>query len=279
MGKISGFVGSVVGGRTEVTETETRRYDRPAALAVETRNGTVTVTGEDRDDVECDVTWRAADRAAIERARLAETGGGEDALSLRVQTADGDDVTAALDLRVPADLDVDRVQTANGRVDLRGTAGDCTVETTNGSVAVTDHAGDCTVETTNGSVTLQAVSGYVDLASTNGSIEARTIGGLDGARTVNGRIDAAVPALRGDATVETRTGSVVLRVAPDLDAALSCTTNLGSIDAPVVPAAGPGLGSVSASGTLGTGEHALAVESAVGSIEVRAADRRDALAP
>jgi hypothetical protein len=271
MGKIAALVETFAGrgGRT-ITETETRRYDRPAALAVTTENGAVTVAGEDRDDVALEVTWRADETAAIERSRLAETGGGDAPLSLRAQTADGDDVVADLSLRVPEGLPVDAVTTANGRVDLRATGGDATVETANGRVTVADHAGDLQVDTANGRVDVERVQGFVDLSSTNGRVEARDVGGLDGARTVNGRVDVDAPALRGDVDVTTQTGSVTLRLGPDIDATLECTTNLGSIDAPVVDAASSGLGSLSATGTLGDGTHALTVESRLGSVTVTA---------
>lgn len=236
-----------------VTDTETRRFPAPTALTVETTNGAVTVRGEDRDDVEVVVTKRATDERALREASAAASGGEDEPLSLRAEY-DGSpsDVAVEFDVAVPTDVPVEAVETKNGSVELL------------------DATGDARLETVNGSITAERVDGYLGLRTRNGGITVREAAGVDRAESTNGGIELGLDDLRTDASVETRTGSVTILAGPRLDADVTLSTSLGSIDAPAFDrGSSSGVGTTTVTGTLGDGDHRLDVETNLGSVEFR----------
>lgn len=250
-------------GSYDVTETETRTYAAPPALAVETTNGSVTVRGEDRDDVAVVVTKRAPDEDALRRARAVASGGGDRPLSLRAEfDGTASDVAVDFEVALPSDAPVESVETSNGSIELR------------------DATGDARLTTTNGSITAERVDGPLDLRTRNGRVTVRECSGVDRAASTNGSVELELDALRGDATAETTSGSVTILAGPGLDADVTCTTTLGSVDAPTLSGSASSLGKSSVSGRLGEGGNRLDVETTLGSIEVRTretgTDRRSA---
>lgn len=289
---VSAFVDQVASGTGDLTatDTETRTYPAPAALSLETKNGAVSVRGEDRDDVRVTVTKRATDEATLDSVRVVASGGGEgsdEPLALRAEYDDCHGrAVVDLDVTVPRDVPVASVVTKNGTIEVEGATGDADLVTKNGAVEVADHDGDVEVNAKNGAidaadvtgdlavaakngrVTVERLGGFLDTRTKNGSVEGRDVAGVDRAESKNGSIDLDVDAVRGDATVATKSGSISVRVGPALDADVMLATNMGSIDAPAIGASASGLGRVERRGTLGDGGPRLTVESEVGSIEL-----------
>jgi DUF4097 and DUF4098 domain-containing protein YvlB len=291
---VSAFVDQVSSGVGDLTavDTETLTHSAPAALAVETRNGEISVRGEDRDDVRATVTKRATDDATLDSVRVVASGGGDDPLALRVEHDDSRGLAVVdVEVAVPRDVPLASAATKNGRVEVEATTGDADLVTKNGGIEIADHdgsvevtakngsveardvTGDLAVAAKNGGVAVHGLGGSLDARTKNGSVEGR-VSGLDRAESKSGSIDLDVAALRGDATVATKAGSIDLRVGPDLDADVTLATSTGSIDASAIGASASGLGSVERHGTLGDGGPRLTVESAVGSIEFRRSESR-----
>jgi DUF4097 and DUF4098 domain-containing protein YvlB len=143
------------------------------------------------------------------------------------------------------------------------------LETTNGRAEASDVVGDLRAVSRNGDVGVRDVAGYVDLATQNGDVEAVGCTGVDGARTTNGDVDVEVAALRGDATVGTDNGSVVVRVAPDLSADYRAATSLGRVRVVDLVATDRLDERRAASGRLGTGGHVLTARASTGDVELR----------
>lgn len=235
-----------------VTETETRTFPDPSSVSVETTNGSVTVRGEDRDDVEVVVTKRATDEDALRRTRVVASGGDGDPLTLRTDYDGSSNGTAVeFDVAVPTDVPVDRVETKNGSVELR------------------DATGDAQLETVNGGITAERIDGYLDLRTKNGEITVRECTGVDRAESTNGGIELEVDDVRTDASVETKSGSVTVLAGPEFDADVRLSTSLGDIDAPALGQSSSGLGKLTVTGTLGEGGHRLRVRTKLGSVEFR----------
>lgn len=291
MSRLATLVSTLVDGLTDgdltATETETRTYPAPAALALQTRNGGIVVRGEDRDDVAVMITKRATDEATLDGVRVVESGGGDEPLALRAEHDDNRGrAVVDLEVAVPHDVPLASAATKNGGVEVEATTGDAELTTKNGGVEVTGHGGDLDVTTKNGSVaaadvagdlavatkngrvSVDGLGGFLDARTKNGSVDGRSVTGLDRAESKNGSVDLDVDALRGDATVATKAGSVSLAVGPDLDADVTLATNLGSIDAPAVGVSAAGLGKLERRGTLGDGGPLLTVESRMGSVEL-----------
>ncbi len=286
---VSTFVDQVASGTGDLTatDTETLTYPAPTALSLETKNGAVSVRGQDRDDVRVTVTKRATDETTLDSVRVVVSGGGDEPLALRAEYDDRRGrAVVDLDVTVPRDVPVASVVTKNGTIEVKGATGDADLVTKNGAVEVADHDGDVEVNAKNGAidaadvtgdlavaakngrVTVERLGGVLDTRTKNGSVEGRDVAGVDRAESKNGSIDLDVDAVRGDATVATKSGSISLRAGPALDADVTLATSMGSIDAPAIGASASGLGRVERHGTLGDGGPRLTVESEVGSIEL-----------
>jgi DUF4097 and DUF4098 domain-containing protein YvlB len=105
--------------------------------------------------------------------------------------------SVAYKLTVPADANLDGIETVNGDVSISGVGGTVKAATVNGGLDVTDLAGDVGLETVNGSIEARftALSGdqRVDAEAVNGKIRLRLPGDASArvtAETVNGSIVA-----------------------------------------------------------------------------------------
>lgn len=128
---------------------------------------------------------------------------------------------------------------------------DLTVVTSDGDVAAGPLAGRIDIRTRDGRIRVSGLSGDIRLQSTDGKIEAQGLDGRlelhsrDGDGSVHGRFDAlALEATDGDLdvvvakgskpagdwVVETRDGSIAMRLPADLGATLDAETRDGSLD-------------------------------------------------
>ena len=105
--------------------------------------------------------------------------------------------SVAYELSVPADANLDSIETVNGDVSIRGVGGTVKAATVNGGLNVADLAGDVGLETVNGSIEARfaALSGdqRVDAEAVNGKIRLRLPADASArvsAETVNGSIVA-----------------------------------------------------------------------------------------
>lgn len=129
---------------------------------------------------------------------------------------------------VPAGVDL-AARNRNGSISADGLDSDVDVETRNGSVTLTGIVGDARVVTRNGGVTVTA-DGNADIRTRNGRVRVEA-GGYARARTRNGSVNATLSSAdwTGDATFETRNGSVTVRVPETTDADVAIRTDRGSI--------------------------------------------------
>lgn len=232
---LAGLAGCIATSR-DVEEPIQEHYDveELSAVTASAVDGDVTVTGENRDDIALTGIKAAASEGDLESVRL-DTSREDGTLALEVDVDGGflrlgPDPKMDLEVAVPAGLQVSRV------------------ETTSGDLEVTDVAGETTADTTNGDVTIDAVDGPFTVETTNG--------------------DVAANGVEGDATVETTNGAVDLSISPDLEATLDASTTNGEIvvegfDEDTIRT-GSGL-----EATRGDGRHDLEVSTTNGDIDVR----------
>jgi hypothetical protein len=243
---------------------ETRTASAPAAaargLAVDTRNGSITIEPADRTDIDIRATLRAR---SVERLALMKVTAEQDSagvLHVMVAPADGEwwsgegcsikivAPKAALGSGITA-------RTNNGSITLAGAGGTAELTTSNGSIEVRDHAGPVKAGSSNGNLKLDRVSGSVH------------------ARTSNGRIAARLaPDAAGPVDLDTSNGSVILDVGSAFTGTLSISTSNGSI---TVPRDTPGVKVVSmgrrtAKVQFGTGgENASRIDTSNASVTVQ----------
>ena len=244
----------LLGDRVSESFDDDYAVGQETVLAVENRNGDVTVEATDGDRIGVSGTKRASSQSALDTIDVAVRTGEQ--FVVEVTFGAGSDFSArAVDLTVtvPEGVTADQVRTANG------------------DVRVADVAGDLEATSTNGSVEVRGVDGYVTAETSNGDVTVRNASGLDGARTTNGSVDVDLLAVRDDITCRTTNGDVTGRVGPDLSVAFRLETGNGEVSVRDLPHTVQ----TSRSGLLVGGirdgtEPALRLESSNGDVTLRA---------
>ncbi|MGP8244829.1 MAG: DUF4097 family beta strand repeat-containing protein [Bryobacteraceae bacterium] len=222
-----------------------------ARLSLETFNGSVEISGSDRDTVDIvgakyGPTPEAADALRVDIDHT------PDSVSIRAvrPTERRNNQGARFTLIVPKTVTLERVTASNGSIRVTGVAAAAHLHTSNGGIHALDLKGDLGVETTNGPVELDLIEGAVHAHTSNGHIHAdRLRGGLDAttsnggiratveraggevrAETTNGTIDLTLPAgFRSDVRAHTSNSSITLHLPADIDARVDAHTTNGSI--------------------------------------------------
>ena len=102
-------------------------------------------------------------------------------------------------------------ETTNGDIQVRDIAGEVLAETTNGSIEATRLHARIKGDTTNGHIRLEDVEGGVTMETTNGAIKARNLDGWgEGIRleTTNGSIEVELGKAMGELTAENTNGTL-----------------------------------------------------------------------
>lgn len=209
IGLVSAF-GIVSGNPMSSSGPASGTYDADA-VTVDADIGEISVTGENRDDIEL----------------TTEIDGDDDDIEVDATTTNNELVVTVedhysclfwcsppdveIDLKVPKDLDQTEITATNGLVTVTDVDHDVTANTDNGNIVVENVGGEITGETTNGSIDLTDVEAIGDLS------------------TYSGQIDAEVETLETDATVETTNGNITLVVGDEFDATVSAEADTGLV--------------------------------------------------
>lgn len=256
-----GLTGCLSGSRdAEEPVAETYTADELTAVAVETAIGTVDVhsTAEERVDIEG--RKAAISRDDLESIRLATTTD-DGVLEVAVDRDDSRSLfglrpAPALDLAVavPESLAVPRIDTDTGDID------------------VTTVRGDLTATTSTGNVRLERVDGTVSAATETGTLDVTDPASIDRLETDTGDVTASLPGIDGDASIETTTGAVELRLPDRLDLTLEITTESGEITVTGVEDLPEMAGDSLIEAVVGDGTHRLRITTETGDVTVTGRD-------
>ncbi len=229
--------------RADVTATEEMSYDVDpgARISLENINGDIRVSGGG-DRVHIIARKKAGKQEYLDELKVVVESSSD---YVRIETRHperehswfnwgGDSSgSVAYELTVPADVELDSIETVNGDVTIKAVLGRVKASTVNGGLDVDDLAGDVNLETVNGGIEARfaALSGdqRVDVEAVNGRIELYLPADASArvtAETVNGSIDA------DDFGLEPDKGFVGRELSGDLgggDARVSLETVNGSI--------------------------------------------------
>jgi hypothetical protein len=226
------FTGPVNGDES----TETVALDGATTATIETPNSDAEVRPDASltDTVGVVVTKRVRGDAGLFGDIALEVASGGDTLEIEVAyDAPGTRrVTVDLDGRVPADLAVSRVASANG------------------DAKATDVVGDATVETANGDATATGVDGTVRL------------------RSGNGDVDAALSTVAGPLTGSSSNSDVEVGVPADVDATVMLRTANGEVSTGELTFSDSQSSDARFEGTLGDGGPRLELSSGNGDVEL-----------
>ena len=122
-------------------------------------------------------------------------------------------VRVDFDIKVPEGVNLRKVETVNGDIEVTGTYGSGEVETTNGGIIVEGVKGPLDVSTTNGGIKVARQEGKLRAETTNGSIRLEQVTFKDGVRaeTTNGSITLAFQGageINANLVAETTNGSI-----------------------------------------------------------------------
>jgi len=221
--------------RTE-TRTETLAYG--SKLWVRNRNGAISVSGWDKEQVSLSAEIRDSDQRRIELVVQRqgsdldiEAQYQEPRLNLALGAAPSP--WCRMTLNVPRKL-LGQFRTTNGPISVDTVIGYVHCETINGDITLTAIAGEVQAETTNGNVearglharirggtangriVLEDVDGQVKMETTNGFITARNLLGWGEGiflASTNGAIDLELGRATGDLVAENAHGSIRIKVA------------------------------------------------------------------
>jgi len=182
-------------------------------FALENVNGSVSVEGWDRDEVDVSAVKTARNDPSDAEAVKIEVDSGPNCVSVHTRYPKGDGAEVAVDyhVRVPYRVLLGHVETVNGSVIIRGIEGSGELHSVNGNVEVTNSSGRFNAKTTNGNLRLELrrlLDGApMNLETVNGSV---VLGLPRDARanvkvlSMNGEVDSDLPVISTASTPATR---------------------------------------------------------------------------
>ena len=151
--------------------------DAHGRVAVDNLNGSVRISGWDRNEVEVEALKHAGNRRDMDDARIL-IDAAQDAVMIRTgYPSSGAGIhPAAVEytIRVPRGANLDQIKLVNGTVEIRGVVGEVRASSVNGTVHAEKLAGDARLSTVNGRLDASFErldsAHTVQLHSVNGSI-------------------------------------------------------------------------------------------------------------
>ena len=205
-------------------------------IAVETFNGSVEISGWDQPMVDISGT-KYGPTEEIAEALTISVDHTPDAISVRaVRPADRrGNQGARFVIKIPRDAILERIASANGSIRTVDGAGPARLRTSNGAIHVASLNGRVDAQTTNSAVELTDVNGDATVVTSNGHIHAERLRGSLQGTTSNGGINAVLEAVSGPIRLETRNGSIDLRLPEKFTGDVHATTSNSGISLHLPP--------------------------------------------
>jgi DUF4097 and DUF4098 domain-containing protein YvlB len=278
--------------------TEDFHYSYPlesgGQLELNNVNGSVEISGWDRDSIDVSGTKYASDQAALHDINVKVSASGNranvtaDMPGTRWHGSRG----VRFHVRVPRKIMLERAETTNGSVTVEDLEGGGRIRSTNGKLSLARLSGDYDVQTTNGSIQIDDCSGLEKAETTNGAIRGRIKHGAIQAQSTNGTLDMAVDkpsdsrpmrlsTTNGSLTLalaefhgnpinaETSHGSVTLRLPNDTNANLDAETSMASITTDLSLSSVQERSKHALRGRLGNGGPAISASTSMGAIRIQ----------
>ena len=224
------------GGR--VTEDFSYNYTlKPGGrVTVENSNGSVEITGWDRDTVDITGTKYASNDDLLKSLKI-DIQHDADSVSIRTirpTTSFRGNLGAKYIIRVPRRVVLERITSSNGHVETRDVEGPARIRTSNGAVRSTNTAGALEIETSNGAIDVSGHKGAITGNTSNGRISV-DLADPERDRPIrlassNGGITLRMNALNGNSVrLTTSNASITLALPQSAGAQLRATTSNGRI--------------------------------------------------
>lgn len=250
-----------------------------STFAAETHNGSITIEGADITDCNLTATITAQALTEEDAKKLAEeteiklepSGNKLTAKIEKPAYMVNRSVSVSLDVKVPIQTSLE-LTTHNGDVRIANITGDIKGTTHNGTVRVTNVTGQVTATTHNGEVAAEQICGSTNLTTHNGSVTCKEISGDIKLGTHNGTINvvyskAAPPVC--NISIATHNGDIDLTAPTNFSATVEASTHNGSTKTEIPITVVGEINRRKFTGTIGTGEGKLYLETHNGSIKIR----------
>jgi hypothetical protein len=159
-------------------------------VRIENRNGSVEISGWDRETVEIDGTKYAGTESRLNEIKI-DVVASKGAVAIRTMPPPDrfGGYGARYVIHVPLRAELGTIETSNGAIRVTGIDGSAYLRTSNGSIHAAHMQGLLDIQTSNGSVELSDVAGDTTVHTSNGRIRGDVRKGGFDARTSNGSID------------------------------------------------------------------------------------------
>ncbi len=162
-------------------------------LYVENLNGSVEITGWEKNSVQITGTKHASEEATLKALKI-DIVNSSDSVRIRTIGPSGHrgGYGAKYVIRLPQHAIIEQVDSSNGGVRLEAIDGTARVRTSNGSIKAYRVAGPVELRTSNSSVEVADIPGGAVLSTSNGSIRAEGVKGILDASTTNSSINVTL---------------------------------------------------------------------------------------
>jgi DUF4097 and DUF4098 domain-containing protein YvlB len=257
-------------------------------------NGSVEITGWDRDSIDVSGTKYASDQAALHdiNVKVSASGSRANVSTDMPRTQWHGSRGVRFHVRVPRKIMLERAETTNGSVTVEDLEGGGRIRSTNGKLSLARLSGDYDMQTTNGSIQIDDCSGSEKAETTNGGIRGRIKSGAIQAQSTNGTLDltlekptdsrpirlsttngsltlALTEFHRNPITAETSHGSVTLRLPGDTNANLDAETSMASISSDLSLSSVDERSKHALRGRLGSGGPSISASTSMGAIRIQ----------
>lgn len=258
-------------------------------LEVENANGSIEISGWDRDTVDVEGSKYASSESRMKEIRIDVTNSPN---SVRIHTVPPIDrhgnygarfvihvprrvqlsniVSSNGPIRVDSINGPARLRTSNGAIRVSALDGTLDAQTTNGPMDVSGVTGDATLRTSNGGIRADVKKGGFDAHTTNGSITARLMEADPHPvrlESSNGHIDLTLESVR-EVRAETSNSSIVVRLPGSAAANLRAHTSNSSISSDFDVSERGEISKHRLEGAIGAGGPLIDLETSNGSIRI-----------
>jgi DUF4097 and DUF4098 domain-containing protein YvlB len=236
-------------------------------------NGSVEISGWDRDTVEITGTKYAATEVLLRATRIdiQQSAEGIQVRTIRASGVRGN-IGARYTIHVPRRIELDRIVSSNGHVEARDVDGPARIRTSNAAVRVNNSKGPLDIETSNGGIDVNDHSGAVTGRTSNAHIRVDLSNPEQGKpvrlESSNGGVSLKMRELNGNnIRLSTSNARIELTLPENANAQLRASTSNGSFhsDQPVQ-------GSITknhADGKIGSGGPYVELSTSNGSISLQ----------
>jgi len=195
------------------------RYELPAngRIRVLSSSGSVTITAEERSDVEVEPANRTVELRDGGRrhghgilGRLHGHSHERESEWQRRPVLEVKSKSGSVEVRCPRGTDVS-VGAISGRVNLVGTFGSVKVSTVSGSIEVDTAEGDVDARCVSGSITVKSCGGRCDVTSKSGRVRVERVDGAAHASTISGGVELGTSG-RGEVELKMVSGGAKVKV-------------------------------------------------------------------